>query len=160
MLLGKPYCCLATAKLRLKCLNSILKNVKQPPRRAEMGKKRHDMSPESGKNVILERQGWVIRALLALFRRKRCPPAPAPPEPTSHNTLSFKQKRMNKISILAAFLGGAVVGAAAGLLFAPEKGADTREKIAAALRKRGIRLSGKDLEELADDLAEDLTPSN
>lgn len=48
---------------------------------------------------------------------------------------------MKGLSILAAFLGGAVVGAAAGILFAPESGEDTRSKIADALRKRGIKLS-------------------
>ena len=42
---------------------------------------------------------------------------------------------MKGLSILAAFLGGAVVGAAAGILFAPESGEDTRSKIADALRK-------------------------
>lgn len=47
---------------------------------------------------------------------------------------------MKGLSILAAFLGGAVVGAAAGILFAPESGEDTRSKIADALRKRGIKL--------------------
>lgn len=42
---------------------------------------------------------------------------------------------MKGLSLLAAFLGGAVVGAAAGILFAPESGEDTRSKIADALRK-------------------------
>ena len=43
---------------------------------------------------------------------------------------------MKSLSILAAFLGGAVVGAAAGVLFAPERGEDTRNKIVDALRKK------------------------
>jgi gas vesicle protein len=63
---------------------------------------------------------------------------------------------MKGLSIFAAFLGGAIVGAAAGLLFAPEKGEDTRVKIAEALRKRGIRLSKKETEELISEIADEL----
>ena len=47
----------------------------------------------------------------------------------------------------------AVVGAAAGILFAPESGEDTRSKIADALRKRGIKLSRTDMENLVDEIA-------
>ena len=60
---------------------------------------------------------------------------------------------MKSLSILAAFLGGAVVGAAAGVLFAPEKGEDTRNKIVDALRKRGIKLSRTEMEDLVDESA-------
>ena len=60
---------------------------------------------------------------------------------------------MKSLSILAAFLGGAVVGAAAGVLFAPERGEDTRNKIVDALRKRGIKLSRSEMEDLVDEIA-------
>ena len=60
---------------------------------------------------------------------------------------------MKGLSILAAFLGGAVVGAAAGILFAPESGEATRRKIADALRKRGSKLSLTDMEKLVDEIA-------
>ena len=60
---------------------------------------------------------------------------------------------MKSLSILAAFLGGAVVGAAAGVLFAPEKGEDTRNKIVDALRKRGNKLSRTEMEDLVDEIA-------
>ncbi len=55
-----------------------------------------------------------------------------------------------------AFLSGIVIGSAAGLLLAPEKGSDTRERIAEALRKRGIRLDRKEMDDLVDDITEEL----
>ena len=60
---------------------------------------------------------------------------------------------MKGLSILAAFLGGA---AACGILFAPEKGEDTRERIIEALQKRGIRLDRKQMNDLVDDIADEL----
>lgn len=66
---------------------------------------------------------------------------------------------MKAINYLLAFIGGAAVGAAAGILFAPE-GADTRAMIVENLKKRGIRLSKKEMEDLASDIAEDLGLDN
>ena len=43
---------------------------------------------------------------------------------------------MSNLSILYAFLGGAIVGAGAAVLFAPEKGEDTRRKIRNSFRKK------------------------
>lgn len=64
---------------------------------------------------------------------------------------------MKALNILLAFVGGAAVGAACGVLFAPEKGEDTRSRIVEALRKRGIKLGGDDLEGLVEDITKELT---
>ena len=50
---------------------------------------------------------------------------------------------MSNLSMLYAFLGGAIVGAGAAILFAPEKGEDIRARIADLLRKKGILCGGK-----------------
>ena len=71
----------------------------------------------------------------------------------------LKRKTMKGLSILAAFLGGAAVGAACGILIAPEQGADTRDRIAEAIRKRGIKLNRKEMESLVDDIADELQPA-
>lgn len=63
---------------------------------------------------------------------------------------------MKAVNYFLAFIGGAAVGAACGLLFAPEKGVDTRAMIVENLKKRGIKLSKKEMEDLASDIAEDL----
>ena len=59
---------------------------------------------------------------------------------------------MKAISIFAALLGGVAIGAAAGLLLAPEEGKETRRRLKAqgariadkvneTLRNKGIKLS-------------------
>lgn len=64
---------------------------------------------------------------------------------------------MRTFNYLMAFVGGIAVGAAAGILLAPEKGSDTRERIAEALRKRGIRLNRKEMDALVNDISEELS---
>ena len=60
---------------------------------------------------------------------------------------------MKGFNILAAFLGGAAIGAALGILFAPEKGEDTRQKIKDILREKGIKLNRSEMDELVDKIA-------
>ena len=66
---------------------------------------------------------------------------------------------MKALNYVAAFLGGAALGAAAGLLFAPEKGEDTRKKIAELLRKKGIRLNREEMDDLVDQIASEVKDS-
>ena len=63
---------------------------------------------------------------------------------------------MKALNVLAAFLGGAAVGAAVGVLFAPERGEDTRKRIADILRKKGIKLNRDEMENLVDEIASEL----
>ena len=65
---------------------------------------------------------------------------------------------MKGLNVLFAFLGGAAVGAALGVLFAPEKGVDTRRRITQLLREKGIKLNAGEIEELVDQITTELAP--
>lgn len=63
---------------------------------------------------------------------------------------------MKGLGYIGAFIGGAIAGAALGLLVAPESGKDTRAKITDTvedfLKKHNIKLNRKDVGDLVDDL--------
>lgn len=68
---------------------------------------------------------------------------------------------MKALGYLGAFLGGAVAGAALGLLLAPEKGEETRTKITDAVddfcKKHNLKLSRKEVDDLVDDIKDAAT---
>lgn len=60
---------------------------------------------------------------------------------------------MKSLNILYAFLGGAIVGCSAALLLAPEKGADVRAKLCSIIKKKGIKISDDEVDQLVAELA-------
>lgn len=63
---------------------------------------------------------------------------------------------MKPLHIILAVLGGAIAGATVGLLLAPEKGEDTRDKIMDFLEEKGIRLKKDKMQQLVDEIAEEI----
>ena len=65
---------------------------------------------------------------------------------------------MKTLGYIGAFLGGALAGAAIGILAAPDKGEDTRSKISDAVKdfcdKHDIKLSRKQVDELVANVQE------
>ena len=60
---------------------------------------------------------------------------------------------MKSLSLLYSFIGGAVVGCGAAILFAPAKGEDTRKRIKDLLKKRGIDFTDDEVERLVDQIS-------
>ncbi|MCM1005332.1 MAG: YtxH domain-containing protein [Prevotella sp.] len=60
---------------------------------------------------------------------------------------------MRNLGLLYAFLGGAIVGAGAAILFAPTKGTDLRQKICTILRRKGVKISDSEVDQLVAELS-------
>lgn len=60
---------------------------------------------------------------------------------------------MKALTFISAFLGGAIVGCGAALLFTPEKGSDIRSRIVEMLRKRGVKISDDEVDALVAELS-------
>ncbi|MCH5246134.1 MAG: YtxH domain-containing protein [Muribaculaceae bacterium] len=60
------------------------------------------------------------------------------------------------LNVLYAFLGGAIVGAGAAILFAPEKGEDLRLRIKELLRRKGLICSDDEIDALVEQLTTEI----
>ena len=60
---------------------------------------------------------------------------------------------MKNSGLIYAFLGGALVGGLAAILFAPEKGSDLRKRIKNILKRRGIDFTDDDVERLVSEIS-------
>lgn len=62
----------------------------------------------------------------------------------------------NNLSLLYAFLGGAILGAGVAILFAPEKGEDLRNRIKDMLKKKGLCCCDSELDRLIEQLTNEI----
>ena len=60
---------------------------------------------------------------------------------------------MKSLSLIYAFIGGAILGAGLALLYAPESGKDLRVRIKELLKKKGIDFSDDEVEQLVNQIS-------
>jgi len=60
---------------------------------------------------------------------------------------------MKPLHIILSVIGGAIAGAAVGILLAPDKGEKTLDELAAFLKEKGIKLKESTIDKLAKHIA-------
>ncbi|MCI9042791.1 MAG: YtxH domain-containing protein [Muribaculaceae bacterium] len=60
---------------------------------------------------------------------------------------------MKPLHIILSVIGGAIAGAAVGILLAPEKGEKTRDEISKYLKDKGVKLKESTIDKIAKRIA-------
>lgn len=60
---------------------------------------------------------------------------------------------MKPLHIILSVIGGAIAGAAVGILMAPEKGEKTRDDIAKFLKEKGLKVKESTIDKIAKRIA-------
>lgn len=69
---------------------------------------------------------------------------------------NIKQLKMKALHYTLAAVGGALVGAAAAILLAPQKGSDTRDSIVSFIKSHCPAMKESKLQQLADRISDEI----